>query len=227
MKKLKYDLILNIKSLILFERLTKTAFQKFNGTIEQVLPLLYCMIVANNDFKETYENTIKYLFSDEKFLKELSDRLEKLLKYEEQFNISVGNMTKEETADINTDKEDKPIFISQLIPILVSDCNLDINYIMNEMSYIEIDSYINYRDTKYKSDLEEKRLFTYLTILPHIDSKKCSIQQLLPFDWEIKQKKEQGLKTIKQDKHKLDEFIKSGKLKFNPTNNNDVNTNTQ
>ena len=105
MKKLKYDLILNIKSLILFERLTKTAFQKFNGTIEQVLPLLYCMIVANNDFKETYENTIKYLFSDEKFLKELSDRLEKLLKYEEQFNISVGNMTKEETADINTDKE--------------------------------------------------------------------------------------------------------------------------
>ena len=142
MKKLKYDLILNIKSLILFERLTKTAFQKFNGTIEQVLPLLYCMIVANNDFKETYENTIKYLFSDEKFLKELSDRLEKLLKYEEQFNISVGNMTKEETADINTDKEDKPIFISQLIPILVSDCNLDINYIMNEMSYTEIDSYI-------------------------------------------------------------------------------------
>lgn len=56
-------------------------------------------------------------------------------------------MTKEETADINTDKEDKPIFISQLIPILVSDCNLDINYIMNEMSYTEIDSYINYRDT--------------------------------------------------------------------------------
>lgn len=189
MKKLKYDLILNIKSLILFERLTKTAFQKFNGTIEQVLPLLYCMIVANNDFKETYENTIKYLFSDEKFLKELSDRLEKLLKYEEQFNISVGNMTKEETADINTDKEDKPIFISQLIPILVSDCNLDINYIMNEMSYTEIDSYINYRDTKYKSDLEEKRLFTYLTILPHIDSKNAAYNNYFRLIGKLSRKK--------------------------------------
>lgn len=227
MKKQKYDLKLNIKSLVLFERLTKTSFQNFNGTIEQIIPLLYCMLVANNTFKETYENTIKYLFSDEKFLKVLSDKLEKLLKYEEQFNASIENIIKENAVELNVEKENKAIFISQLIPILVSDCNLDINYIMNEMNYTEIDSYINYRDTKYKSNLEEKRLFTYLSIIPHIDTKKCSMQQLLPFDWEIEHKKEQGLKTIEQDKHKLDEFLKSGNLKFNPINNNEENTNTQ
>lgn len=227
MKKQKYDLKLNIKSLVLFERLTKTSFQNFNGTIEQIIPLLYCMLVANNTFKETYENTIKYLFSDEIFLKVLSDKLEKLLKYEEQFNASIENIIKENAVELNVEKENKAIFISQLIPILVSDCNLDINYIMNEMNYTEIDSYINYRDTKYKSNLEEKRLFTYLSIIPHIDTKKCSMQQLLPFDWEIEHKKEQGLKTIEQDKHKLDEFLKSGNLKFNPINNNEENTNTQ
>lgn len=227
MKKQKYDLKLNIKSLVLFERLTKTSFQNFNGTIEQIIPLLYCMLVANNTFKETYENTIKYLFSDEKFLKVLSDKLEKLLKYEEQFNASIENIIKENAVELNVEKENKAIFISQLIPILVSDCNLDINYIMNEMNYTEIDSYISYRDTKYKSYLEEKRLFTYLSIIPHIDTKKCSMQQLLPFDWEIEHKKEQGLKTIEQDKHKLDEFLKSGNLKFNPINNNEENTNTQ
>lgn len=221
MNKLKYILKLNIKSLILFEKLTKTPFQKFNGSIEQVIPLLYCLIIANNDFKETYEDTIKYLFSDEVILKDLSNKLEKLLKFEEQFGIQ-NNETKNE--DIAASNEAKPIYISQLIPILVSDCNLDINYIMNEMSYTEIDSYIHYRDTKYKNGLEEKRLFTYLSILPHIDSKKCSIQQLLPFDWEIEQKKENGLKTIEQHKNKLDDFLKSGNINFNPENNKDENT---
>ena len=227
MKKLKYNLKLNIKSLILFERLTKTPFQKFNGTIEQVIPLLYCMLVANNDYKQTYEDTIKYLFSDEKFLNELSVRLEKLLKFEEQFNSSIDD-AKEKTD--NPSKEstntqtDKSIYISQLIPILVSDCNLSINYIMNEMSYTEIDSYIKYRDDKYKSSLEEKRLFTYLSILPHINSKKCSVQQLLPFDWEIKEKENIGLKTIEQHKNKLDDFLKSGTIEFKPQNNNDENT---
>lgn len=221
MNKLKYILKLNIKSLILFERLTKTPFQKFNGSIEQVIPLLYCLIIANNDFKETYEDTITYLFSDEAILKDLSNKLEKLLKFEEQFGIQNNENINE---GIVASEEVKPIYISQLIPILVSDCNLDINYIMNEMSYTEIDSYIHYRDTKYKNGLEEKRLFTYLSILPHIDSKKCSIQQLLPFDWEIEQKKENGLKTIEQYKNKLDDFLKSGNINFNPENNKDENT---
>ena len=77
------------------------------------------------------------------------------------------------------------------------------------MQYTDIDLYIRYKDDKERTKLEEKRLFTYLTVLPHIDSKKCPIEKFLPFQWEEKEKKEKGLKEIEMNQHKLQEFLKS------------------
>ena len=61
---IKYNIQLNIKSIVLYEKLTQESFALFDGSIHKIIPLLYCMIVANNDYKETYEDTLKYLFSN-------------------------------------------------------------------------------------------------------------------------------------------------------------------
>jgi hypothetical protein len=94
------------------------------------------------------------------------------------------------------------------------DCNLDINYVLNEMHYSEIDSYIKYRDDKNKNRLEEKRLFTYLTIMPHINAKKLTVSELLPFSWEQEQKEKEGLKVIDNHKDKLKNFMNSGTIEW-------------
>ena len=94
------------------------------------------------------------------------------------------------------------------------DCNLDINYVLNEMHYSEIDSYIKYRDDKNKNRLEEKRLFTYLTIMPHINAKKLTVSELLPFSWEKEEKEKEGLKVIDTHKDKLKNFMNSGSIEW-------------
>lgn len=209
--KLQYKINLNIKSIVLYEKLTQESFSLFDGTISKIIPLLYCMLVANNDYNESYEDTVKYLFNDERLMKELGERLEKQMKFQSQFKSPF----KEEEINLsdksNDTSNDKQVFITQMIPILVVDCGLDINYVLNEMQYTDIDLYIRYKDDKERTKLEEKRLFTYLTVLPHIDSKKCPIEKFLPFQWEEKEKKEKGLKEIKMNQHKLQEFLKSKK----------------
>lgn len=221
MRKLDYTLKLNIKSIILYERLTNESFSSFKPDIERVIPLLYCMLVANNDFTSTYEDAVEFLFSDEKFLSDLTKKLESLLKFQSQF--STTNFYQEEIEkfkeEIKKDKPEKPVFVSQLIPILVSDCGLSIEYVMNEMHYSEIDLYIHYKDEKYKAEMEDKRFWTYLSMLPHIDSKKCKIENLIEFPWEKDKKKKEGLKAIERDRKKFEEFMKSGALKIDNTDN--------
>lgn len=218
--KLKYNIRLNIKSIVLYEKLTQESFAYFDGTIDKIIPLLYCMLVANNDYKETYEDTVRYLFKDESLMKDLGERLEKQMRFQSQFKT----IFKEEEINLsdktdNTSNE-KQVFITQMIPILVVDCGLDINYVLNEMQYTDIDLYIKYKDDKERSKLEEKRLFTYLTVLPHIDSKKCPIEKFLPFQWEEKEKKEKGFREIEKNQHLLQEFLKT---KNNKIENNNTN----
>lgn len=216
MKKLNFNLKLNIKSIIYYERLTGKPFSEFKGNEEDVVPLLYCMLVANNDFKRTYSETIQYLFTDEKFVEQINSRLQKIFLFESQF-FNNQDINKEIPSQINTqnkDEEQSKVFIHQLVPILVMDCNLNIDYVLNEMHYSEIDSYIKYRDDKNKNRLEEKRLFTYLTIMPHINAKKLTVSELLPFSWEKEQKEKEGLKVIDTHKDKLKNFMNSGQIEW-------------
>lgn len=215
MKKLNFNLKLNIKSIIYYERLTGKPFSTFTGNEEDVIPLLYCMLVANNDFKRTYEETIKYLFTDEKFVGEINSRLQKIFLFESQF-FEKEEVDEKLPSQIDTsNKEDtNKVYIYQLVPILVMDCNLNIDYVLNEMHYSEIDSYIKYRDDKNKNRLEEKRLFTYLTIMPHINAKKLTVNELLPFSWEKEEKEKEGLKVIDNHKDKLKNFMDSGTIEW-------------
>ena len=84
--KIKYNIQLNIKSIVLYEKLTQESFALFDGSIHKIIPLLYCMIVANNSsYNETYEDTVTYLFKNESLMKDLSSRLEKEMKFQQQF----------------------------------------------------------------------------------------------------------------------------------------------
>ena len=69
--------------------------------------------------------------------------------FESQF-FNNQDINKEIPTENNTQnkEESNKVYIYQLVPILIMDCNLDINYVLNEMHYSEIDSYIKYRDDK-------------------------------------------------------------------------------
>lgn len=224
MKRLDYKFKLNIRSIVLYERLTGESFASFKSDVERVIPLIYCILAGNNEINFSYEEAIEFLFSDEEFMKDLSKKLEDSLRFQSQFSHITFYKDESDNQVDNEKKLDpeKPVFISQLIPILVSDCGLSIEYVMNEMHYSEIDSFIHYKDEKYKARMEEKRLFTYLTIAPNIDTKKVTVEKLLPFEWEKEKKKKEGLKTIERDRAKFEEFMNSGALKIDNNKNTDT-----
>ena len=73
---------------------------------------------------------------------------------------------------------------------------------------------INAYDQKKKEQMESSRLWTYLTILPHIESKKIkSPVDLFPFPWEIEEITLERKKTFDNALEKYDKFI-NGLVKF-------------
>lgn len=65
---------------------------------------------------------------------------------------------------------------------------IDAHYVMNELSIIDLPYLIEALSDKEKQDMESQRLWTYLSILPHIDSSKLkSPKDIMPFPWDIDQ----------------------------------------
>lgn len=203
----KINIRLNIRSIILYEAFTDKSFMKFKLDEENILPLLYSSIIANNDWRHTFDDTVKTVFDDLDTFKILLDKLKTELEFIQQFN-----QVKDNENNNGDNKDEDTIKVADIVPILVKECNLDINYVMNDMLYTEVSNYIKYKLQRDKLKLEEKRLFTYLTVVPHIDSKKCSLQQFLPFEWEMEEKKKRNLVEIEKHKEELDNFLKSAPI---------------
>lgn len=206
------NLSISIRSAIYFEKLSNVPFSKYDDSMDLKLILLYCILIAHpeNHYHKTFDEFVKHDFN----LKTINNLMTKLNE-EIAFMTQFKTKTEEQPIDIQQDDtstniKEQPIWIKDIVPILVDDCNLNIDYVLDELSYTDIEEFLRYRDEKRKVELLEKRLFTYLTILPHVDTKKKKFtpEDLLPFEWEKKEKKEKAIKDINSEdlKKKLTEL---------------------
>ena len=73
--------------------------------------------------------------------------------------------------------------------------------------------------------MEEQRLWTFISILPHVDSKKLKTPaDLYPFPWELKEKEIEREKHVEEGVKILDNILDNKELldkimKTNTTNN--------
>ena len=83
---------------------------------------------------------------------------------------------------------------------LIIDYGVDAHYVMYEMKLWEIPLFFEAVSTKMMRDMEQKRFWTYLNIMPHIDTKKCkSPEALLPFKWEKGKRQERAEQNLKNN----------------------------
>ena len=212
MKEKQYNLKLTIKAICLFEQLTNIPFGQCMNNPEYILPLIYCVLVSHpeNGFTMTYQSALVVL-SNPKIVEPIAEGIKTEIEFLNQFckrrDAEFSDNTTDNSSSTDTEpssNEDRSVFLSDIIPILTSDCGLDINYIMNEMNYTDIDSFIHYRELKHQSELEEKRLFTYLTMAPHVDHKKVKKpEDILPFPWEKQAKQNKFNSEVKDITEKL------------------------
>ena len=193
----KYKIKLNVASARMFEHLADKSFFEMNETEDDTLLLAYCCLAANNDFRYTYD-VFKSMLENKKISNWLSGELTRGLKYIGQFSkvISAGTEGEEEV--------EKPATVSAYASALIITFGMDPHYVNYEMPFHEMEDYFKAGELKRRNELEEKRMFTFLTMVPHLDmKKKPSPQTILPFPWEKEYKQQNAEEDLKKKKEMI------------------------
>lgn len=188
-----YKIKLTIKSMCLFEQLTGKSFLRM--TDDDVVDIIYAMFVTTNNLRITKE-AFCIMLQDSKVAKWMMTEYEKQANYDKQLKFF-----NQDTADVNgTTGEVVTMSISELAGELISH-GMDPHYVMYDMELWEAQMYRNAIEQESRTRLEEGRLWTWLSILPHLDKKASSKlkkpSDLLPFPWdkEVKDKREAELEN--------------------------------
>ena len=174
---------LNINTFFTYERLTNKSFNSIDySSQDDAEKLLYCCFVANNKYKITLDNFNKMLKEDEQFAGIITALFQEEIEFSQQFKHY-----KEDIQSEQSNTETNNYYIKDLIPLLVINCNLGIEYVLYELEIDNIPLFINSYNDQIQNKAEMDRLWAYLGILPHIDNKKLkSPKDLLKFPWESK-----------------------------------------
>ena len=182
---------MKIGSIIKWEEMTDRSFLTMQYDNEDdVMKLLYCISSPKatfEDFKKLPAKHIKRLLSD----------LEEEIKIMNQF-------TKE--SDGNGDTETK---ITDIAYTLIF-AGMSTEYVMDRMTITDLATAMQAYEAKKKEDMEASRLWTYLTMCPHMDSKKIKgPRDIMKFPWEDQLKP----KPVSDEAIKVFEDFITGKLK--------------
>lgn len=189
---------LNLQAIRVAEKLLKKPFGKFDLTDDEtVVILMYAMVSENNDEVMTLKD-FKAILEMKKIGSIIQKAVQKELSYIDQFKGEEGGSD--------------DTYISDLASILIT-FGLDAHFVLYEMKLFEISDYLKAIDDFKKEKMESERLWTFYTILPHIDQKKVkSPQDMFPFPWEVEQIEKDRLKQLEKDEEMFYKFLNSKPL---------------
>lgn len=173
------DVKLNMKAIIRWEQLRKKSFSLMDYTDkDDVETLLYTTTICNNEGLLYTYDIFRGTLNNGELVREIISKLERETAVLSQFQ------KKQEGANIDN-TEGSPEMTSSIISTLIMS-GLNAHYAMNEMELCDLPLYIEAYERKRKEEMESARMWTYLTILPHIDAKKMEngAKDLITFPWE-------------------------------------------
>lgn len=212
----KRELAFNFKALMMFEKLSGESY--FNINEVNYVFLLYAMYMVKHPYLNMTLMDFANIFgSNKKVTKQLLKEFEEYMVYIRQFTTS----NKTEAVDgEDKDAEKANTTITDIVMYLITACGIDPHYVMYEMELWEIEPYMKFAEMNKKESLEMDRLWTYLSISPHIDTKKCkSPDKLLPFPWEKEEHKKKAEQELKNNEYAIKNMI--GKSIFGDDNKED------
>lgn len=191
-----------VKSVIRWEQMRGKSFSLVDYTDkEDVESLLYALYVTSDKYEYTFD-VFRQVLADERFMNAMLSELGKVMEIVSQFQRKVA------TSDIGN-SESSPDYVGAIVSALIMS-GLDAHYALNEMELCDLPLFIEAYERKKKEQMEESRMWTYLTILPHIDAKKMEngAKDLITFPWE---EKEDVTEISDIEAQRFEEFMKKGK----------------
>lgn len=181
---------------MLYEQLTNKSFFQCE-TEEEILWLMYASFIINNKINITF-NAFVELLDDKALVRNFFHEFEGMSKF-------MGQMKKEEGEGEGMSKENNMRMTDVIMSLITK---VDIHYVLYEMEMWELVPFMENIENSYKADMEEKRMWAYINVMPHIDHKKCkSPEQLLPFPWTKEDKKKRAEEGLKNNEYAIKHTI--------------------
>lgn len=188
---------------MLYEQLTGKSFFQCE-TEEDMLKLMYASFIINNDIKISF-NAFLNLLDDKLLIQNFTKEFESLSRFMEQFRKEEEG--KEDESEEGK-KEKMTMKMTDAIMTLITSNKIDPHYVLYDMELWELTLFLDSIEKDYKSDMEEKRMWAFINVMPHIDHKKCkSPEQLLPLPWTKDEKKKKAEKEIKNNMYAIQHTI--------------------
>lgn len=208
---MKYNIKLTIKAIIRAEQILSKPFTDIDYTnTDELMKLLYCAALANNPVLFTLEE-FKAIAENEKQFATMIKEIEKANLVLDQFTQVANN-----NVDVGAVE---PQYIKDLVGTLVM-AGLDAHYVMNEMEISDIPIFVEAYEKNKREEMEASRLWTFLNVAPHIDTKKIqSAKDLMMFPWEEEETRKLAEEALTRDREMAEHFFKEGMNMFKQPSN--------
>lgn len=210
---------INIAAVVRWEKLRHRSFSTMDLENEDdVLTLLYCVSPEAHEKQVTYDLYAATLRNAPKVMRKEAQGLSSYHKYIAQFQQEAKHTTSDQ-------EDEKPTFISDIAARLIITGGMDASYVMNEMAIEDIGIFAKAMGEHIRQDAESHRLWTYLTVYPHVSretarGKMRSPQTFYPFPWEVEEKISKAPAEIEKLRASEAEFkAKMAKSNWKPMNN--------
>lgn len=196
-----------VKSMIRWEQMRGKSFSQIDyADKEDMESLLYVMYITGDKPGYTFE-VFRQVMSDERFMIAMSSDLGRIMEIVAQFQKKIA-------PDISN-TEGSPEYIGSIVSTLIM-AGLDAHYALNEMELCDLPLYLEAYERKRKEEMESSRMWTYFTMLPHIDSRKMKngARDLIVFPWEEEEMRQEAERAIREDADRFTEFMKTKKTDY-------------
>ncbi len=207
-----------IETFIRWEQLTGRSFQSINFENEDDLHrLLYCAYWVETGCITSYDTFAKTMKANPKQFRKALNNLTRYNSLTQQFS-GLAPEAHEQTAE-DTEMTGHLSLISDVATRLIIVGGMDARYVMREMTINDMLLFVRALDDKQRQESESQRLWTYLSMLPHVDGKKLDTpQKLVTFPWEVEERK-QELKRVKEELYAEFESFMRGDTPVTSTEN--------
>lgn len=165
-------------NIIRWEQLTHRAFTTMDYESEDDMVALLYTLSQEYMTLEEYRDTLNNV----KMLKSRIREVRRALDIQAQYEAVTSSDKKSEDS---CDGEVKEECIGTMAFMLIA-CGIDAHYVLNELELQDLPLLANAIQRRRRDEMETRRLFAYMQMLPHIDTSKLAngMRDIIRFDWE-------------------------------------------
>lgn len=197
-----------IEAVVRWEQMTQRSFSTIDfGNEEDSQKLLYCSYILGVDAPPSFSE-FQLMLTNKRFSRMFVQAMERYNRFLAQFSAHKEQSATEEQ------EQSHDATIGDIAAKLIVSGGLDARFVMREMLIEDMPMFIKALEDKTRQEEESRRLWTYFSILPHIDSKKCpSPDKMLIFPWEQERQRAEAARVAEENKAEFEKFMRGGNLK--------------